>query len=84
MQIINIKRAPGTGHDEAIEVESVNDALIYLDEQLPEKQKSDYTFNFDSTTNTLIGYCAGRLVIEAEIIPSWRVSRATGIRYATS
>lgn len=84
MQIINIKRAPGLGHDEAIEVETYNDALLYLDEQLPERQNPEYSFKFTSSINTLVGYCADRLVIEAEIIPSWRVSKATGTRYATS
>lgn len=82
MYIINIKRAPGTGHDEAIEVETINDAHLYLNDVLPEKLNSEYAFSYDD--DLLIGYCNGQRVLEAEIIPSWRVSKATGIRYATS
>jgi hypothetical protein len=72
MYIVTIKRAPGTGHDESIEIDGSHEqAMKYLD-SLKEKSSQCTGFSYNGEDH-LLGYSGPHLILEAEIIPHWKV-----------
>jgi len=74
MYIVNIKRAPGTGYDEAIEIDgSIEHAIHYLD-ILKELSINCTGFTHEDEGMKLIGWSGPHKILEAEIIPHWKVN----------